>query len=176
MDRKIIPVLFLFWTVFFSGEKKQSTALPDWFLNEFKSRGLNYKYELDPFIKPGFLTADFNGDGNSDVGALIVEKKSGKKGILIIEGSSIKCSIFGAGINFGDAGAYFKWAGHWSVFTKNVAEQTIFDKNSGDILGNKKVKLFNPGILIQSYEDGSPNAGGIIYWNGSKYIWIHHGE
>lgn len=83
--------------------------------------------------------------------------------------------VFGAGTSF-DGSDNFDWADKWSVYNKKTAFETQFDKKTGDILGGKEVKLARPGILAMDYEDGSPYAGGIIYWNGKKYIWIHQGE
>lgn len=44
------------------------------------------------------------------------------------------------------------------------------------MIGGKEVKLSHHGILVEDYEDGGFLTGGIIYWNGKKYIWIHQGE
>ena len=168
----LIPFSLLVTTVVYS----QNTALPTWFLNTFRSQGLDKKYSTASFLKPAYLQADFNGDAAPDIAVLIIEKATKQKGILLIHGKTNTTYILGAGTAFGNGDRDFKWADKWQLYTKKSAYETQFDKNSGDIIGGKEVKLKRPGILIEDYEDGAALAGGIIYWNGTKYIWIHQGE
>lgn len=149
--------------------------LPSPFMDTFKSKGLDKKYSLSGFLQPNYLQADFNGDGAGDVAVLVVEKVNKKKGILLIHVKSGEHYVFGAGNKIDDS-ENFTWADKWAVYKKKTAYETQFDKASGDIIGGKEVRLARPGILIEDYEDGAALAGGIIYWNGKKYIWIHQGE
>ncbi|MDB5287393.1 MAG: hypothetical protein JWR05_2342 [Mucilaginibacter sp.] len=109
---------------------------------------------------------------------MIVERKSQKKGILLIHGNNNQFVIFGAGNSVGKLGFDdsddLKWVDGWEVYTSKVAYETKFD--NGDIIGSIKRKLSNKAISIWSVQDGSPLAGGLITWNGKKYIWIHQGE
>jgi hypothetical protein len=149
--------------------------LPSWFVKSFKQVKQDQKYELKNFLSPAYLQADFNGDGKADIAALTIEKKTGKKGILIIHGSNNQYFVLGAGTNFGNGSNDFKWAGGWKTYRKRFAYETIFNKDD-DIQGSRKIKLKRPAIFIYDLEDGEPNSGGIIYWDGKKYIWIQQGE
>lgn len=154
----------------------QTVTLPSWFLSTFKSKGLDKKYELGQFLKPSFLQADFNGDASQDIAVLVIEKSTKKKGILLIHGKTNDNYFFGAGTKFGNGSDDFKWADKWTLYKKKTASETQFDNTNGDILGGKEIKLTQPAILIEDFEDGVAIAGGIIYWTGKKYIWIHQGE
>ena len=138
-----------------------------------KKKGLDSKYELSSFLKPAFLKEDFNGDGATDIAVLVVEKSTQKKGILLIPGRSSACYVFGAGNSFGKGSDDFAWADKWSVYKEKSAYETQFDKKSGDVKGGKETKISRPGIYIVSTEEAS---GGLIYWTGTKYRWIHQGD
>jgi hypothetical protein len=151
----------------------QRVGIPSAFNETFTKLGLDKKYERSAFLSPTFIQADFDGDGVQDVAIPVISKTTKKRGIMIIHGNSTAYFVFGAGKNFGSGSDDFKWADKWMVYAKKTASETQFDKNSGDIIGSKTVKLLRPGVLIESEEAG---AGGIIYWNSKKYIWIHQGE
>ena len=169
-------VLLTIFLLLYNIANCQTSALPSWFLNSFKKKELDKKYELSSFLKPSLLQADFTGDAIQDIAVLIIEKTTKKKGILLIHSKSNEHFIFGAGNAFENGGVDFKWADKWSVYKKKKAIETQFNKESGDFTGEKEVVLQWPGILIENYEDGAAVSGGIIYWNGHNYIWIHQGE
>jgi len=125
-----------------------------------------------------FLLGDFNGDGINDISILVSEKRTQKKGMIVFFGNSTQYFIFGAGTKVGkigsDATDDLKWMERWEVFKGKVAYETKF--HDGDMVGSTKRRLSNKGISMWSLEDGEPLAGGIIYWNGKKWIWIHQGE
>lgn len=154
-------------------------TLPVWFLNSFKTLHLNENYELKPWIKPAFLRADFNGDGNNDIAALIINRKTHKKGIVLITGLNHQYVIWGAGMPVGEKGLdgsdNFKWMQGWKVYHNHTAEETTFNKD-GDITGATTRRLKNVGISLWQLMDGEPLAGGIISWNGRKWTWTHQGE
>jgi len=156
----------------------QSNSLPDWFTKSFRENKLDGKYQISGFLKTSFLEADFNGDGVKDIAALVVEKKTLKKGILLIHGETNQYFLFGAGTQLGkigfDAHDDLKWLRGWKVNKDKFTYETVFD--NGDIVGSKKIRLLHPGLSLWDLLDGAPNAGGTIYWNGTKYIWIHEGE
>jgi hypothetical protein len=126
-------------------------------------------------LKPSFLQSDFNGDGITDIATLVTEKKTKKTGILLIHGGSNQYFVLGAGTKFGNGGDDFKWARGWHLYKDKIAYEQLFNKD-GDMLGCKKIKLVRAVFFIYDLEDGEPNSGGIIYWDGKKYIWIHQGE
>ena len=168
-------LLIAFLLLFTAGES-QTQALPSWFTEAFKSKGLDKKYVINSFLEPSFLQADFNGDASPDIAVPVIEKVTSKKGILLIHDQSFSYYLFGGGTAFGSGSDDFVWADKWTLYKQKTAYETQFDKASGDIIGEKQVKLARPGILVEDYEDGAALAGGIIYWNGRKYIWIHQGE
>jgi hypothetical protein len=154
----------------------QPTTLPTWCTEAFQHKGLHKKYTIASYLKPSYLQADFNGDATQDIAVLIIEKATKKKGVLLMHGKTKVHFVFGAGIKLDSDDGDFIWVDKWQLYTKKTAFETQFDKESGDIIGGKEIKLARPGILIEDYEDGSPLAGVIIYWNGKKYIPIHQGE
>jgi hypothetical protein len=149
--------------------------LPTEFIKTYNNLKLNEKYQINGFIKPYYLESDFNKDGIKDIAALVVEKNSKKRGILLIHGGSHQYFIFGAGTKFGNGSDDFKWLKGWSLYNSKIAYESTFSKD-GDILGSKKIKIVRPAFYIYDLEDGEPNSGGIIYWTGKKYIWISQGE
>ncbi|MGN6419527.1 MAG: hypothetical protein ACTHMC_18650 [Pseudobacter sp.] len=153
----------------------QSKSLPEWAQTAFAKKGLDKKYTITSF-KPDQIKADFNGDKEADIAIPVVETSTKKKGILVIHGKTTEHYLLGAGREFGNVGDDFDWMDKWSLYKKKTASETQFDKSSGDILGSKEVKLERPAILIQHAEKGSANAGGLIYWNGKRYTWIHQGS
>lgn len=165
-------LLFSFSTLMAAAQSKN---LPEWAEAAFAKKGLNKKYTITSSFKPDQLKADFNGDKEADIAIPVVETSTKKKGILVIHGKTEDHFLLGAGKEFGNVGDDFDWMDKWSLYKKKTASETQFDKNSGDILGSKEVKLERPAILIQHAEKGAANAGGLIYWNGKRYTWIHQG-
>jgi len=168
--------LLICFLVTLSAGQSQTATLPVWFTNTFKNKELDKKYIIASFLMPSYLQGDFNGDIEQDIAVLVTEKITKSKGILLIHGKTNEHFVFGAGISFGNGEKDFKWADKWMLYTKEIATETQFDKESGDIIGSKTVKLVRPGILIEDYQDGTSLTGGIIYWSDKQYIWIHQGE
>jgi len=154
----------------------QSTALPSWFTVAFRNKRLDSLFTITSFPSLTPLQADFNGDGIRDIAVFVKEPKTGKSGILLMEGKTLAHRVFGAGRAFATGDDNFVWADRWRVYSSQTARETRFDPKTGDILGSKTVNLNKPGILIEDMEDGAAIAGGIIYWDGKKYRWIHQGE
>ena len=147
--------------------------LPLWFTCAFKQNHLDSKYTLSNSLTPANLQADFNGDSSQDVAVLISEKRTNKVGVLLMQNKGNQFFIFGAGHDFGNGSDNFNWVNHWSVYKNETAYKTNFNKKTGDIIGGKQIKLMRPAILFQNTEQES---GGLIYWDGRKYIWIQQGE
>lgn len=119
--------------------------------------------------------ADFNGDGKPDVAALVIERNTKKKGLILIHGGTNQYFVFGAGMNLADSGGNYDWLNRWQIYRKKIVYETLFGKD-GDITGSKAVKIKYPGIEIYSIEDGDLIAGYVIYWDGKKYSLVHIGE
>jgi hypothetical protein len=145
------------------------SGLPKW--GQEKLKGFADRYVLSNYINPQFLETDLSGDKNVDLAILIEEKTENKKGILIFFGQSDKSFILGAGTKFGNSGDDFKWADVWSVFKDKVTYETTFKPNR-DVDGGKKITIDRHAIAIRE-EEGS---GGLIYFNGKEFIWIHQGD
>lgn len=154
----------------------QGKPCPEWIQDSLKSKRLDVRYELNAWLKPGWMSEDLNGDGTPDIAVLVAERATHKKGILLLMSKAPDYFVFGAGTHFGDGSDDFGWAGKWYVYKKKTAYETRFDKKSGDIQGGKQIKLAHPCISIASGEDGAEVSGGLIYWTGKSYRWIHQGE
>ncbi len=124
--------------------------MPTWFNNAFKAKKLDRQYEINGYLKKTFLEADFNGDGVNDIAALVIQKQTHKKGIILIEAKTLKCTVFGAGTIVGtngvDASDDLKWLSQWQVYNKHIAHETTF--HNGDIAGSVKRQLPHKGIII----------------------------
>jgi hypothetical protein len=154
-----------------------SAPLPQWFTSAFEQSGLEKKYDLMHFLHPSFLEADFNGDSSVDIAVLIQERSTKRKGVLIMHGSTNQYFILGAGKDFGNGSDNFgTWLNHWALWKKKTAEETVVDEKTSDLRSSKRVRLLRPALLIDQQQDGGLLAGGIIYWDGKKYIWIQQGE
>jgi hypothetical protein len=153
-------IVFFFFVFFSTQLLAQKSNIPTWFIDAFQEHKLNTKYDLKGFIKPNLIQADFNGDGIEDIAALIIERKSGKKGILLILGQTKQYVIWGAGKPVGKVGVDssddLKWMGRWAVYKDKTAYETKFD--NGDIVGSTKRMMPNKGISICSLEDNTNNG------------------
>ncbi|MDB5124666.1 MAG: hypothetical protein JWP94_2795 [Mucilaginibacter sp.] len=167
--------LIFFIFIILSLSLNAQSTIPAGFIKSFNQLKLDQKYQIKEYIKPSSLHADFNGDGNTDVAVPVIEKRTHKKGILLINGRTNQYFVFGAGTKFGNGSDNFSWAAGWTLYKSKFAYESRFNRD-GDILGSKKVKLNRPAFFIHDLEDGEPNSGGIIYWNGKKYVWIQWGE
>jgi hypothetical protein len=118
-----------------------------------------------------FLEADFSGDTKRDVAVWVERKDNGKKGILFFIDGVMDPMIVGAGTELGDAGDDFKWAGIWEIVDAKFTEETTFSED-GDVNGSKPVTLERPAISIREIE----GSGGLIYFDGKIFTWIHQGD
>jgi hypothetical protein len=126
--------------------------LPEWAKKEFEKKGLKEKFELADFIRPAQLEADFNGDGRMDIAFLVVEKQSGKKGIIILHQNDPVVYQLGAGSAFGDGGEDFAKMQAWSI-----AEDV-------EVRRNERIRR---GIEVSFPETGSA----VIIFDGQDYNW-----
>ncbi len=170
-------VAFVFSLLIFGTAHSQN--LPAKILKTFANDPLSSKYIIKTFLQPAYLEADFNGDGVTDVVTTVMEKKSGKKGLLIVLGSKDQCLIFGAGKNLGkenlNYGDDLKWANGWRIHKDKFADETTFDADN-NITGTVKRKTPNAGISVWESQDGEPLAGFILFWSGKEWKWLHQGE
>lgn len=128
-------------------------------------------FERSYLLKPSFLEEDFTGDGKTDIAIFVSKKLDGKKGILFLLQDGDKMFLAGAGNSFGSGGDNFEWADFWKVFDQRITHETTFLEN-GDVDGSREIKLKHSAISIREDE----GSGGLIYFNGEKFIWIHLGD
>jgi hypothetical protein len=154
----------------------QVRSVPPWFAKSFSEKKLNDHYSIIKSVKPLFLEADFNGDKINDIAVQVINNKSRKKGVLIMNGGSNKFYVFGAGIRFsGEDFDNTNWLNGWRIDKSKFAYKNTITAD-GDIIGGKRIRLHYPAMCIYAMEDGDEIAGQLIYWDGSKYISIHQGE
>jgi len=123
------------------------------------------------FLKPQYLETDFSGDKKVDLALLIERKTDKKKGILILFSENDKYFMLGAGVRVSNGSDDFMWADSWEIFTDKHTYETTFNDNL-DIEGERNVKLDRPAIKIRQQE----GSGGLLYFDGEKFIWIHQGD
>jgi hypothetical protein len=158
-------ILFIFTCFQLQGQSN----IPAW--GKENLRKLADRYVLVDHMKPQFLEADFSGDKINDLALSIESKADKKKGIIILFQESDQVHVMGAGTTFGSGGDNFDWANKWETFSKPVTYETTFHEN-GDVAGSKEIKLERTAISI--WED--EGSGGLIYFDGKKFIWIHQGD
>jgi hypothetical protein len=157
-------------------EGSSTGALPDWFTKTFDEKKLDLHYSIIQPSKPAFLEADFNGDGKKDIAVQIMDIKTKKKGILIINAGESQYYTFGAGQKLiGESFNDTNWLSGWKIYRNKTAYKSRFNKD-GDMISGRKIKLKCPAVYIYHTEDGDDVAGQLIYWDGIKYISIHQGE
>jgi len=171
---KLVTLLFVF--IITQSPHVNDKSLPAWFLKSFNKQGLNKNYILLNSNKSSFLEADFNGDNKNDIAIQILDIKTKKRGVLIINAGQNQYYIFGAGKKF------FKenfdntnWLSGWKIYKKRTAYESQFNSD-GDEMSSKSIRLKYPAIYIYALEDGDDYAGQLIYWNGTQYISMHQGE
>jgi hypothetical protein len=143
--------------------------LPKWATTKYLKYEQNFERSFKLF--PSFLEADFTGDGTTDIAIFVSKKSNEKKGVLFLFGDGDKMFLAGAGNSFGSGGDNFEWADYWEVFDQGISQETTFLEN-GDVDGSREVKLKNAAISIREDE----GSGGLIYFNGEKFISIHQGD
>jgi len=143
--------------------------MPAWSSAKFEE--LSQELSRPLIIEPQYLMADFSGDGFKDVAIFVERIDDHKKGILFIFQQSENTYLIGAGNNFGPGGDDYYWADSWEVFEDRVTYEMTF-KDNGDIDGTKTVKLERDAISIREDE----GSGGLIYFDGTNFKWIQHGD
>jgi hypothetical protein len=157
--RIIILTLLLFFPV-----QVFAQDLPNWAEAQLNSA---QDFQQSDFLSPSFFESDFNGDGENDIAMPVVNED--KFGIaFFLKNDSV--FVAGAGKSFGPGGNDFSWADEWEIFDKEKTYQITFKEND-DIDGEEEVLLENPAISIRQSE----GSGGLIYFNGEKFVWIHQG-
>ena len=144
--------------------------LPKWVSNQLNH--LSNKLTISNQLTPSFHSIDLNGDTRLDFAIFVSEKNSKKSGILfLLHGLDEKTFLAGASNNFGPGDDDYYWADTWSLFEDKLTHETTFLAN-GDIDDAREVVLKNPAISIREDE----GSGGLIYFDGTRFTWIHQGD
>ena len=123
------------------------------------SRGIYAaKYDLFLGLNPYFIRGMFDGDTLLDVAVQITEKATGKRGIAIIHAVDSSVHVIGAGQHFGNGGDDFSWLWVWRAEQRSARP---------DITPSGREFL---------YVEKPESAGGMIWWNGTTYLWTQHGD
>lgn len=155
--------------VLLSLQVRGQSVIPAWGQERFQKWA--DKYTLANYMKPQFLQKDFSGDKKLDLALLVERKIDKKKGILFLFGQTDKSLVVGAGKTLSDGGDNFDWADSWEIFENKLVHETTFKEN-GDVDEIREVSLDKPAIRITERE----GSGGLIYFDGKEFIWIHQGD
>ena len=122
------------------------------------------EYDLSFRMKPAYLEGDFNCDGKMDVAVLVKDRATGKLGIAIVDGTTGKVTILGAGIAIGNGGDDFEWMDSWQIYAKTRAAHAEGETSVPHLRGD--------ALLVEKSEA----ASALIYWNGKRYVWFQQGD
>ena len=154
-----------------SVDKALRKKLPIWLFDQnIISKGeISNKYAVDLRLKPIYIKEDFNGDNFEDIAFPIKELSSGKMGFVIIHGKTNEINIVGAGKVIKKAlGDNMDYIDIWELSRENEVTGTDEDEN-GDLIETPVIFLKFPSIRIEKSELG----GGLIFWNGKEYEYLH---
>ena len=130
---------------------------------------INNNFEVDLRIRPFYLKEDFNGDKIADIALPIKDSKSGKVGFAIIHGKTKDIYIIGAGKMIKNAiSDDMGYIDIWNIDREKEVVGTVEDEN-GDLIDTPTIFLKSPSIKIEKSELG----GGLIFWNGDEYQYLH---
>lgn len=138
--------------------------VPDTVKKALTNGATGKKYDLSSHLSPSYLEGDFNGDGKMDTAVLVKERSTGKLGIAIVNVTTGKVTILGAGIRIGNGGDNFEWMDSWHVYSKTRAEHAAAETNVPHLRGD--------ALLVEKTEA----ASALIYWNGKRYVWSQQGD
>ena len=122
-------------------------------------------YRLDARLNPFYLQADFDGNGLRDTAILVIEKSTGKAGILIFHAGMGEHYVLGAGTNFGNGGDDFSALDAWRVRTRGPVERGAHNSEEAPVLKGD-------ALWVEKLEA----ASAIIYWTGNGYGWYQRGD
>ncbi len=135
----------------------RTSNLPRWAL-EVLGAQFQAQYQWYDRVNPFFQRGDFDGDGQSDIAILVRHRATGKVGIAFVHRATRAVHVVGAGTPLGNGGDDFTWLGVWHV------------EDAGTL---KEVPGFRGEVL---YVEKPESAGGLIYWDGTRYQWVQRGD
>jgi len=132
--------------------------LPHWVGQALSVRPAFKRYRIYTGLNPFYQRGRFDGDTLIDIAIQVVDSASGKRGIVFVHQADWSIHVVGAGEPFGNGGDDFSWLGQWSVA-------------DGESLHEPRLK----GVEVLYIGKGD-SAGGMVWWNGSKYVWTQWGD
>lgn len=172
---KILTILILTIPTIVLGQGKSvdhyktfvfESNLPEEIFRFYNQDEIKGSYSIRTDLNPFYLRGDFDGDKKQDYALSIVDRKTGKKGILVYHMGTKNYYIIGAGkplVN-GNGGDDYKWMDAWKVYVHKDVEIGVGETD--------KITLKGEGILAIKME----SASGIIYWTGENYKWYQQGD
>jgi hypothetical protein len=145
--------------------------VPNWLIESgvLSENKLMGKYEIDIRLNPFYLEEDFNGDEVLDIALPIKEIKTGKIGFAIVHGGSFEVHLVGAGKHISNAlSDDMNYINIWKINRLRENSGTDIDEY-GDLIETPILYLNHASISIAASEVG----GGIIFWNGKEYEYLH---
>jgi len=135
---------------------------------DYNNQDLSYEFrEATIFNLTDTIAADFNGDGKLD--QAIFRKENETSGIIIIHGETNEVNKIG----FGERLAHlseFNWVDFWGLVNDSETYKVVIEDD--EIIGDRKIMLENPSIVVRKEEAG----GGLITFKEGKYVWIHQSD
>jgi hypothetical protein len=133
------------------------SGLPDWFRTWFEAKGPQARFEISCYLNPFYLRGNFDARGQLDLAVLIVERSSGKRGVLVVHRPGLAFYVLGAGTEIGNGGDSFSWLDVWHV---DAAPRLEAGRPEAGFVGE---------VLNLAKSD---SASGWVGWNGRKYVWV----
>jgi hypothetical protein len=130
-------------------------SLPKDVLVSLRDQGHLDRFDFYFGVNPYYVTADFNGGGLRDAAIQVMEKPSGKRGVLIWHREDSSVHVLGGGNPFGNGGDDWYWLGVWRATDNDWVPDA-----KGDVL----------------YVEKPEAAGGRIWWDGAGYNWTQAGD
>jgi hypothetical protein len=147
-----------------SPSPKPISDVPDAVKKALTNGSAGKKYNLSARMNPPHLEGDFNGDGKMDTAVLVKEHSTGKFGIAIVDATTGKVTILGAGNGIGNGGDDFEWMDSWQVYSKTRPAQAQGETSVPRLRGD--------ALLVEKSEA----ASALIYWNGKRYVWSQQSD
>lgn len=136
-------------------------SIPDWAETTWKNSEQSRIYSKLLYLEPGFLTGDFNGDGNQDIVVTVINRKSKEKGIAFIHRGDKQIEIFGAGIQI-------------EPFPSFQASLPDFsDAKTWTVIHRDPKWVQGPCKLGDCLYYNTGGIDGIFFFNGSRYQWMY---
>jgi hypothetical protein len=133
------------------------SGLPEWFRTWFEAKGPQARYEVSCYLNPFYLRGNFDARGQLDLAVLVVERSTGKRGVLVVHRPGLASYLLGAGTEIGSGGDDFNWLDVWHV---DAAPRLETGRPKAGFVG----EVLN---LIKS-----ESASGWVGWNGREYVWV----